>query len=454
MPTDPADADDAARPEESAEVSRLRARIARLESDLAQTDETAGSSGRRGGWWRAPVVVVLLCLLGLCAPLAIVATWAHDEIGDTNRYVDTVAPLADDPAVQAAVSDRLTTVLLDRLDIPGLIDEAIGALTDQGARPAAAVTLRALSGPLANGIEGFVSKQVSSLVASDAFAQAWRDANREAHDQMVAVLTDKGGQAVEVQDGAVRLNLAVLIDTVKNRLVERGFTVVERLPEVNAQFTLFESRDLAKAQTGFRILSAVARALPILALVLFLAAVFASRRRRRTVVVASLVVACSMLVLGLALNVFRTVYLDAVPPDQLPSDAAGAIYDQLVWFIRLNLRAVLILFLAVAAVAWVSGPGTAPSRLRSGASGAFDALRNRSDRVGLDTGPVGRFLGAYRGPIRAVVAGVVLLVYVLADHPTGAFTLTLLLVAALVLIVVELLARPPAQQPKTADEGH
>jgi hypothetical protein len=32
----------------------------------------------------------------------------------------------------------------------------------------------------------------------------------------------------------------------------------------------------------------------------------------------------------------------------------------------------------------------------------------------------------------------------MAAHPTGAFTITLLLVAGVVLLVVELLARPPA----------
>jgi hypothetical protein len=38
----------------------------------------------------------------------------------------------------------------------------------------------------------------------------------------------------------------------------------------------------------------------------------------------------------------------------------------------------------------------------------------------------------------------VILLYVLAEHPTPGFTITLLLVAAVVLLVVELFARPPA----------
>ena len=56
-----------------------------------------------------------------------------------------------------------------------------------------------------------------------------------------------------------------------------------------------------------------------------------------------------MLLLGATLNAFRPIYLDAIPADQLPQDAAATIYDTLVQFIRLNLRALLV-------VSWPSPP--------------------------------------------------------------------------------------------------
>jgi hypothetical protein len=86
---------------------------------------------------------------------------------------------------------------------------------------------------------------------------------------------------------------------------------------------------------------------------------------------------------------------------------------------------------------------------------ALDAVRNRSDRAGLDTGPVGEFLGRYRNAIRWIIGGGVVLLYVLADHPTGSWTLKVLIVAALLLLIVELLARPPAPATTTdvPDEG-
>jgi hypothetical protein len=72
------------------------------------------------------------------------------------------------------------------------------------------------------------------------------------------------------------------------------------------------------------------------------------------------------------------------------------------------------------------------------------------DSAGLGTGPAGAFLGRHRGPIRALVAGAVVVAYVLEDHPTGGSTLGLLGVVVLVLLVVELLARDPGTPEGTA----
>src|SRR5689334_24452350 len=59
---------------------------------------------RRARYAGATVLLVLTLLL---APLALVATWVHDQVADTDRYVQTVAPLASDPAVQGVVIDRV-----------------------------------------------------------------------------------------------------------------------------------------------------------------------------------------------------------------------------------------------------------------------------------------------------------------------------------------------------------
>lgn len=423
------------------EVAELRAEVERLRA------EQAAERSARTGWWRPVVVTLLVVVLAILTPLGVIARWAHDEIADTDRYVESVAPLASDPAVQAAVTDRITTEITTRLQVQAVTDEAIAALADRGLPPLASTSLSALSGPLADAIEGFIRDQVAGLVGSDQFQTAWEEANREAHAQLVAVLTGKDTDLVEISNNAVSVNLATMIDTVKQRLIDRGFTLAERLPAVDARFTIFQSDDITRAQSAFRLLSAVNTLLPIVLLVLLGAAIAIARHRRRTLIAAMLAVAASMLLLGVALNAFRMVYLDAIPTDQLPVEAAAAVYDTLVWFIRLNLRAILVLALAIAFVAWVSGPSTPAAALRDGTGRAIGWVRSGGERAGLDTGRVGLALGTYRTVIRGAVLGLALVVYAMADHPTGGFTLTLLVVAAALLLVVELLARPAPPPP-------
>jgi hypothetical protein len=104
---------------------------------------------------------------------------------------------------------------------------------------------------------------------------------------------------------------------------------------------------------------------------------------------------------------------------------------------------VLVLFLAIAIVAWVTGPEPAPTAVRRAGTRTFDVVRHGSDRAGLDTGVFGEALGRYKNVIRAVIGGAVIVVYVMAAHPTGSFTLWLLAIALLVLVIVEVLSRNP-----------
>lgn len=460
QPDAEAEAEAAAEAERDAErLRRLRAEVSGLESKLGEppgaADDGSGRRTARTGWWRPPVVTICLVLLALIAPLSIVATWAHDQVSDTDRYVATVAPLARDPQLQNAITTRITREITSRIDVSGLTASAVTALQQRGAPPAAALGLRALSGPLADALEGWISKQVHKIVSSDTFATAWDEANRQAHSQMVALLTGKGTVA-QVQNGAVRIDLAAFIDTVKAQLVSAGFGLAANIPTVNAEFTVMQSADLEKAQKGFRALSALAHTLPVVGVLLLIAAIAVARNRRRTVLAAAIVIAASMLLLGIALNGARSFYLDALSGQQISQSTAQLFYDTLVRFIRFNLRALLVLSLAVALVAWLSGPSPSASAVRRGSGRVLDTARTGSDRLGFDTGAIGTFLHRNRRAVRIAIAGAVIVIYALADHPTGTWTLWLIVVAALILLVLEVIARmaPREPAPIVTPDGH
>ncbi|HEY9370497.1 hypothetical protein [Streptomyces sp.] len=64
--------------------------------------------------------------------------WTDSIVGDTDRYVATVAPLASDPDVQAAVTSRVTSEVLSHIDVQAVVDRPSQAATEQGAPPGSA----------------------------------------------------------------------------------------------------------------------------------------------------------------------------------------------------------------------------------------------------------------------------------------------------------------------------
>ena len=72
-----------------------------------------------------------MLLAAVLAPLSVLSTWASGQLSDTDRYLATVAPLAEDPAVQAAVAARIEQVIFSYLDIEAVTEELVVALEDQ-----------------------------------------------------------------------------------------------------------------------------------------------------------------------------------------------------------------------------------------------------------------------------------------------------------------------------------
>ena len=425
---------------ERAELERLRAENAALRAAQAQRPAGGGPVAERGGRqrWRTAVAILLIVVGCVLAPLSVVAIWTRNQVTNTDRYVATVAPLADDPAIQAAIADQITTQVFRYIDVQGLTNEVVNALSERGVPPRLATQLEALSVPIANGLEGFTRTQVTNVVQSDAFADAWVQANRVAHTELVKALTGEGGGTITVENDTVSVNLAAFIQVVKQRLVERGFTLAERIPEVQASFVLFQSADITRARSAFNLLNTLGVWLPVLAIVLLVLGVYVAKEHRRALVGAAVGVAVSMVVLALSLAVFRSIYLDAVPASVLPHDAAAVLYDTIVRFLRLGLRTILVLALVVAAGAFLTGPSVTAVRTRQG---LCDAIGWVSGRAGFSTGPVGAWVEANKKVLRIGAVALACLVLVFWGRPTGKVVLGLTLALLVVLAIIEFLGR-------------
>ena len=434
--------------EERAELERLRAEVATLRSRLRQPaadrgDRVAAASRTGRQRWRTIVATLLIVLACLLAPLSVVAVWARNQVTNTDRYVATVAPLAEDPAIQNAIADQITAQVFTYIDVRGLTNEVVDALATRGLPPRLADQLQALTVPIASGVEGFTRTQVGKVVQSQAFADAWVQANRVAHDELVKALTGEGGGAITVEDNRVSVNMAPFIQTVKQQLTAAGFTLAARIPEVNASFTLFQSDSITRARSAFNLLNTLGVWLPVIVLILIVLGVYVARDHRRALVGAGLGVALGMLVLALGLAIFRSIYLNGVPADVLPHDAAAVLYDTIVRFLRAGLRTVLVLGLVVAAGAFLTGQSVTAVRTRESLARAIGWLQGGAEQAGLRTGPVGGWVHRHKRALRigAVVAASLALVF--WSRPTGKVVIGLALALLLALAIIEFLGRAP-----------
>jgi hypothetical protein len=448
VPVDPAGAGPAAMvpaartpeaKEEHEELERLRAEVRELRGRAAAVPEP----GRRGGRWRAPVAAVCIVLACVLAPVSVLGVWAANQVSNTDRFVANMEPLIHEPAVQSALSARITAEIESRIDLPALITSTSSQLASAHL-PRLAQLIDNFSGPIESGIDSAIGTAVSRVVASPVMATIWVTALRTSHAGVVKVLSGQGNGSLSVVNNQVVLNLGPLITQVKDTLVARGFTAADRIPTVNATFPLFEAPNLAKAQQGYRLLTTLKWVLPLLTIALLVAGVWVARNTRHGLYWAALGVAASMLVLGIALTIARGIYLNSVPTSVLPTDAAGVVYDTLIRFIREGLRVLLLVGLIVAAGAFLTGPAHAAVSIRRGIRSGIGWVRGSAERRGLSAGPVGDWTARHKTVLRVAAVAVVALIFVFWGHPTLAVVIWLVLLLLVALGVIELLGgRPP-----------
>lgn len=382
------------------------------------------ASKKKAPRWRRALVALFVVVGCVLAPISVIGLWTRNTLLDTNQYVDTVAPLAKDPAIQAALADRVTQRLVASVDIQGELKQAFP--------PRAEFVVPFI----ASGFDSFVHAATLRIVQSDRFHTLWETINRRAHSKVLAVLEGTGTETVDTRDGKVVLDLSALIDQVKKTLDDRGITIFDNVGKNAPQeFVLFESEQLTKAQSGVRLLKTLTYVLPFLTLLAFAAAVALSPNRRRTLLRSALGFAFTMALVLIAFNLGRGAYLDAIENAGKSREAGAAAFDQILDFLRVTLRTAFALGLVIAVGAWLAGPGRLATRIREGVSGLV-----RGSGEGEVT-TVGRFVSTYRVPLRILVVGIGLLILVVLSHPGPLAVIVVAVLVVVGLLLIEFLGR-------------
>jgi hypothetical protein len=339
---------------------------------------SAAPAAERPSRGRSAAVVICLLLAALLTTPAGIAYWGQRTLNDTTRYVNTVGPQVD---IEALHNDVFSGVITDR------------------------PRLQRLVGPLAAAINSLIDRQVREFLASDEFADLWTAVNTRAQQSLQRLLNGDQSGAVQLQGDQVVLDVSEVIERVKQRLVDRGLTIVQNIPipNVDKQIVLLEAPQLKQLKNIYALANPLAQWLIVVVAGLYLAALVLARRRPRTTVVIGAALAANALLLALAISVGRQLFSDALAGTVF-GPASRVFYNTLLVYLDRGRQVMLWLGLILIVVGWFAGANKYGSAVRGTVRGGLENIGGS-----LADGPVGnagRWVAPNAGWLR-VVAGLV-----------------------------------------------
>jgi Short C-terminal domain len=249
---------------------------------------------------RRRTVKALVVFGSVFAFLSVFAIWTERQALNTDDWVETSGRLIENEEIRAAVGEYLVEQLYDNVDVE---KELEGILPGD---------LKDLAGPASGGLRQVAGSGAEQVLQTAAAQDLWKDANRSAHEQLLAVLENKK-EAVETEEGEVTLQLGSLITNLADQ-VGIASQLAEKLPPDAGQITILRSDELKTAQDIAVAIKGLAIVLSLLTLLCFGLAIYLSRESRWVTILSCGV---GLIAAGFAVIVAREI-------------AGGIVVDQLV----------------------------------------------------------------------------------------------------------------------------
>src|SRR5262245_46291771 len=213
---------------------------------------------------------ILLVLASILAFLAIFTSWIDRQALNTDQWVDTSGRMLEDKEISDAVATSAVEQLYANVDVAKVIKQRLPKDVQQ------------FSAPLAAGVRQFATQAAKQAVQSPRIQQAWRDANRIAHRELVSIL--KGNhEVISSQNGKVVLDLRPLVLQLADRIGLKK-QLNGKLPPDVGQLEVADSKQLDTARTVVKLIEGLAWLFTFGTLALFGLAFYLAKGRRSTVV--------------------------------------------------------------------------------------------------------------------------------------------------------------------------
>jgi hypothetical protein len=409
----------------------------------------------------AGFVAVLACLSIL---MTTVAVWTHQVAFNTERFTALVGRVTDDPAFIAPLSSKISTQVVDALDVQG----RIAARLPDVAKP--------LAGTLALSIRDGIDKRLQVALANPKIQAALVQTLGFAHTQVMRLLRGQS-DAVTVENGYIQVAVFPVVGAALTELQSAGLippgiqlpdfsepvepgVLAQRLgaalgvtlPEDFGTIQLMPADRLLAARSAVQAFDAIVVALVILSVILIALALWLARDRRRMLIYLAIGTIIAFLLARLAIRGIEGVLIQGIAD----GDVAGAVrvvLDATFADLRSLARVVLIATAIAAVVAYLWGR---PKWVVTATSQARD-MAGRAGSTAATAGSAGVAAAGAKRPSGETVertvrerrvsierAGVAIIAFVIVWLALG---IDIAVLAAVLVIGFELVLRALAREP-------
>jgi hypothetical protein len=393
---------------------------------------------------------VLVVLAAILIPVSVISVWAIRTVTDTDKYVETMAPLARNPVIQQGLATRATDALFSTHIVQNKVTQAL----PKSAKP--------LVSPLVEQLHTYVEGQALRVFQSQKFGQLWDGLNRRSHQSVINVLTGKKTPLEQKlsKGGQIALNLSPALDNVISNLDARGihfFDPLKTLTTQSVSFTVVSKDQVSKFSGLFNVVVKLKWIIPVIALVLAILAVALALERRKTLLRLGVGVALMTLLLLVALALGRGIFIGQAAGGGFNSQGAAAVWDTVLRFLKADLRWTLLISVLVAFGAWVAGPARYAVWIRTHCARAAHWIAAQARALSASAGKAGRAAGGsaaasphvrrtagwiveHLNGLRIVGVAIAALILVLGGNLTGWSLLVIVIVLAVYLGLLQLAA--------------
>ena len=406
------------------ELAAIRAENVELRSQLnAQRKNTKPKTRSTANpLWRKVVTVALIVFAILATVSAVTVVWAKTTFENEDRFVETLTPLVKDEDVASVVS----------LVVAAGIVEATGL--EDAVRESLPVELRFLAIPVTNSSTAVIAAGANEVIQSDAFTEIWKVALRGTY-RAASVVISGNDRAIASQNGQVSINLDNIGDTVIEHVESTGLELPDARAELGS-IVVYQDGQLATVQSLAQAIHTLGWLVPLVAIMMIVAAIWISRDRRRTVAILGFGTALGLLLSLIGLRLGRNALVNAIE-DVSRKSAAGATWDILLDRLHQLTWALFVLVLIVGITAWVLGPSSRATSTQTWASVTVSRWRGSTEE---HPNSFTSFVADWKSTIEVVVIMLGLLFILFGPSPSGFSVLATAAVVLAAVVAVEVLA--------------